>query len=204
MSKADLLYFVYNRYTGLIKVGITCDLPGRLKGLECGAGVRLDVLGTLDQSGDLEHPIHAALFETRECGEWFRPSDDLMAIARAPTREAIRALVEKYAPAVREREKELRVIDEARQAAKTEQNRLIAEERRRLEAIKREKERKKAERALKRKQKEDAEAHRRMEEFRAGAAEVLKGGGLELRAPIEHERQRERNEQFVGLRGGVS
>lgn len=204
-----LLYFIYNRYTGLIKIGVTRSLENRLKDLECAAGVRLDVMGTLEQSSDMEIPLHTALFQTRECGEWFRPSEDLVAIAKAPAREAIQALLEKYAPTVRERERELAVIDEARQAARTEQKRLITEERKRLEAIKREKERKAAERRAKKKVKQDTEDHQRMQEFRAGSAAALEKMGLVVKAPIaplpeEKERQRERNEQFIGLRGGIS
>jgi hypothetical protein len=114
MSEKRLLYFLFNRYTGLVKVGITNNIEHRVDSLEHAGGVPLDVLGTLDESCDLEIPIHNALFATRKCGEWFLPTDDLLAIAKAPSRPAIMALLEKYAPAVKQRERELLVIDEAK------------------------------------------------------------------------------------------
>lgn len=207
MSEKRLLYFLFNRYTGLVKVGITDNLEHRIRTLEHAGGVPLDVLGTLAESCDLEIPIHNALFATRKCGEWFLPTDDLLAIAKSPSRPAIMALLEKYAPAVKQRERELLVIDEAKREAREEQKRIQAAERKRLKAIEQEKERKAAERRAKKKEKDDARRHSEMEAFRAGSAEALEKLGLVLKNPEtkpDAERQRERNQQLIGLSGGIS
>lgn len=204
------LYFLFNEWTGLIKVGIANDVANRLETLECAAGVRLQVLSTLEQSADLEKPLHQALFATREVGEWFRPSADLVAIARAPSRESIDVLIKQNLPAVQAHLADVFAKDAARREAqmavrnKERERKFKEAERKRLRALKAE-ERKQVKKA--------AAAKLRREELKAwreSSVDQLREQGLTVRPPVpesalltEAEKQRKRNQQLIGLSAGV-
>lgn len=204
------LYFFFNPWTGLIKVGIANDVANRLETLECVAGVRLQVLNSLKGADYLEKPLHQALFATREVGEWFRPSEDLLAIVRAPSREAINALILKNQPAVQAHLAELFARDEVKREAQA-AIRAVEREKRFKEA---ERKRRKALAAEERKKKRKAaEAKRRTEDlriWREANAEELRKEALVVNEPFpeaalvhESESQRLRNQQLIGLARGV-
>ena len=208
-TRGRVLYFLYNRYTGLIKVGISNDFLSRLNSLECACGVRLDTLGTLPDGNDLESALHEALFETREVGEWFRPSEELLAIARQPCREAVQALIAAKAPIVREHkravEEATREAWEAAQARKLEAKRIAREKAKREAEKKAAKERAVAERKRRAIEREAVERHTAMEAFRKGSKELLAANNLVTSEPVAvvNLGQRVRNKQFVGLEGSA-
>jgi hypothetical protein len=72
VSKARTLLYVLQQPGGLIKVGITANLPKRIRDLECMCGSGLEVLATCDIL-DLESHLHRMLDKHRLMGEWFSP-----------------------------------------------------------------------------------------------------------------------------------
>lgn len=66
--------FIYAiRALDKVKIGFTSGSPGeRLRALQTGSPVRLQLAGWSEGSQDLERGIHAAFGEYREHGEWFR------------------------------------------------------------------------------------------------------------------------------------
>lgn len=75
------LYFIRNKYTGLIKIGVTGDINQRLHTLECSNGVPLDVIRFVEGAGRYEEELHKCFADVRTIGEWFFPCDDLEAVA---------------------------------------------------------------------------------------------------------------------------
>lgn len=75
------VYFMFNQFTGLIKIGISNDVEYRRKNLEYASGVALTVLRVIDGAGAaLEEQLHLAFSADRQIGEWFLPSESLLAI----------------------------------------------------------------------------------------------------------------------------
>lgn len=64
--------YIVKSGTGLIKIGRSCDVDGRVKSLQTGAGGRINVLFVID--GDVEQELHRKFADIRVFGEWF--SDD--------------------------------------------------------------------------------------------------------------------------------
>jgi flagellar biosynthesis GTPase FlhF len=201
-----MLYFVYNRYTGLIKIGISDNFLMRLKNLECAAGVRLDTIGTLGGGADLEAGLHASFYATREVGEWFRPCETLLALARNPDREAIATLIASRAAEVRAHFRAVEAEREQANAA-TKARRLEAKRKQRerelLEAEKKvAKERRKEERRRAALEKEAVERHAAMQQWQERSAALLEGSGLIRTSPqtkLIENGQRDRNKRFAGL-----
>lgn len=82
-----MIYFLRAHESGRVKIGHT-DRPvaDRVRELQTGSPDRLSLIGTMrgDQRG--ERSLHARFAESREHGEWFRPTEDLMGfIAMAAT-----------------------------------------------------------------------------------------------------------------------
>ena len=73
-----LVYFINKR--GLIKIGFTTDLRGRVRGLGC----RLeDVVGTMPGTMQDEKILHARFRHLCVGGEWFRIAPELVAFIGA-------------------------------------------------------------------------------------------------------------------------
>jgi len=62
-------YIVRHPMTGLIKIGRTNDVPGRLKSLQTGAGAILATLAVIPS--DVESKLHKKFAAFRRHGEWF-------------------------------------------------------------------------------------------------------------------------------------
>lgn len=85
-GKTSGVYFIKNKYTGLVKIGCTSDIKGRyatLDGLfrnQFGAPDALQIIGFLLIEPrfilKVESMIHRALSCHRKYGEWFEVSDD--------------------------------------------------------------------------------------------------------------------------------
>ena len=66
-------YIVKHPLTGLLKIGRSVDVEGRIKSLQTGAGAILSVMAVLD--GDRETELHGKFSHLREHGEWFADRD---------------------------------------------------------------------------------------------------------------------------------
>jgi hypothetical protein len=69
-------YIVLNSVSGLIKIGKSINPSDRMKSLQTGSGVALDVLAILD--GDKERDLHKKFAGLRVFGEWFSDPDGLI------------------------------------------------------------------------------------------------------------------------------
>jgi len=80
------VYFIQPTSGGLIKIGSSADIEGRLRQLQAASPQPLRVVGVIPNAGFKgEQEIHARFASERQHGEWFRPSDALQAfIARLP------------------------------------------------------------------------------------------------------------------------
>lgn len=79
------LYLVRESWRGMIKVGITKHLKGRLGGIQCGMPQRCELLAhfATRRPRALERYIHVQFAAQRYSGEWFTlTADDIEAIAR--------------------------------------------------------------------------------------------------------------------------
>ena len=82
-SAKRLVYAARNEGTGLIKIGISICPATRAKQLAAKAGYSVSVLGAI--KGDFldERAAHALLRSSAEGGEWFHPTEEVMAFVRS-------------------------------------------------------------------------------------------------------------------------
>lgn len=113
MSASDL-YFMLNPGLGIIKIGIAGDVQQRRATLECACGVPLEVLAVVPGGERLEKPLHEAFMPSRLIGEWFAPTDELLALIDDPT--GIDAFLKRMAPQVAEWQRTAAAEEEARRA----------------------------------------------------------------------------------------
>lgn len=79
-------YIVRHPITGMIKIGRTSDVQGRIKSLQTGAGAILTTLAIIP--ADVEQELHKRFAALRRHGEWFEDADGLIS-AFAKTQEAV-------------------------------------------------------------------------------------------------------------------
>ena len=67
------VYGVYNRFSNLVKIGLTGYPKKRLRDIEVSGGVQIDVVAVIEVSDPvkIEAEIHRELAEHRTLGEWF-------------------------------------------------------------------------------------------------------------------------------------
>lgn len=202
------LYFILNPAMGIIKIGITDDLPARKKALECACGVMLDVLRFVPGAQCNEKGLHLAFSETRLCGEWFAPSEELLGLIDGG--EEIGAFLSRMAPEMARRAEMARAAKLAESSEREEAVRADREEIQRLAAEKKRLEARRAETSKRlRVAKEEREraAHAAAQEaWRAKTPEVLINRLIS--APRAHEaatrratieQQRARNAALIGV-----
>ncbi|GAB2966220.1 GIY-YIG nuclease family protein [Streptomyces heilongjiangensis] len=72
MSTAEsVVYVIGAEALAPVKIGVSTNLPGRLKSLQPGAAFRLTVLWFTPGSNDLEFRLHSRFRPHRTYGEWF-------------------------------------------------------------------------------------------------------------------------------------
>jgi hypothetical protein len=76
----EVVYFVRDPDTGLIKIGHTCRIGLRLRQLNARRVRPLVVVATTPGARKLEGYLHAHLFDLRVSGEWFEPGPALCKI----------------------------------------------------------------------------------------------------------------------------
>jgi hypothetical protein len=78
-KRPTTVYFVRARTTGLVKIGCTSNLDGRVKELKSMSGDVLDLLGTEPGGIARERELHRQFSDHRKHGEWFAPAAELLA-----------------------------------------------------------------------------------------------------------------------------
>lgn len=195
MTTQDL-YFFFNPYTGLVKIGVAADVPVRRRQIEHASGVRLETLAVFDGAWWYEQPLHEAFTAERQVGEWFVPTADIMGLVSQ--RETFDALLTRYANRIAEYRRtanEREVEDKARRREERER------EKERLADVRAEERRIKREEAEKRataKRKREAREARRLSEARESVEReqsewAARGTAL-----------RERAERTAIVRGGAA
>ncbi len=71
------IYFVRARISGLVKIGITTDPHGRIRGLDTATPGGVTVLAVALGEREHESALHRIFASTRVNGEWFEMSHDL-------------------------------------------------------------------------------------------------------------------------------
>lgn len=67
------VYFAQAAFSGLIKIGIATDLPGRLSSLKTGASEPIILLQSVPANEKFESYLHGLFEPIRSHGEWFYP-----------------------------------------------------------------------------------------------------------------------------------
>lgn len=77
-NKDELIYFIRKGKTGPIKIGRTSDIENRLKGLQTGSELKLNLIKTIPGNPKLEAYLHEKFKSIRLEGEWFSPDNNLL------------------------------------------------------------------------------------------------------------------------------
>jgi hypothetical protein len=165
MQTQSDLYFMLNPALGIIKIGITGDVQGRRQSLECACGVPLDVLRVVRSAERFERDLHLAFDTTRLCGEWFAPTEALVALAYGE--EPIADFLARSSTVIEEAQRAREAAAEARRAESAEATRVGREEAARLKA---EQKRAAAAREAKRRARIEREAERKRAAITANQA----------------------------------
>lgn len=77
-----VVYFVQAANLRLIKIGVTLDVGDRLKTLRVGSPDQLELIGAMRRpdAEDIERRLHARFRQHRSHGEWFHPSEEILAL----------------------------------------------------------------------------------------------------------------------------
>lgn len=79
-TKPQDVYFIATRYSRMIKIGLARNPQGRLASLQTASPEPLDLLKVLPGVGrEGEARLHERLDGSRSHGEWFFPTDEVMA-----------------------------------------------------------------------------------------------------------------------------
>lgn len=76
------VYFIQNKFTKNIKIGISKDPYKRMRQLQTASGDPLEMLLFINTDGNdkmMERDLHDFFSDTRCIGEWFSPSKEIMA-----------------------------------------------------------------------------------------------------------------------------
>jgi predicted GIY-YIG superfamily endonuclease len=74
MQKKKHIYIIFNKLLNLIKIGITDNIPRRIRQLECASGCKLELYyhtETLYHATKIEKSLHQYFSSNREEGEYF-------------------------------------------------------------------------------------------------------------------------------------
>lgn len=75
----SVVYFIGPKRGDLVKIGYAADLVSRLRHLQTGSPVKLEVLAAIAGGLDLERTYHRQFAAHRLHGEWFTPHPDILA-----------------------------------------------------------------------------------------------------------------------------
>lgn len=74
-NKPSCVYFL--RSNGLIKIGLTTDLPKRIAALKTASANVIELIATVAGDRQLEMKLHKRFAHLRQHGEWFAENDEL-------------------------------------------------------------------------------------------------------------------------------
>lgn len=74
-----VVYFIGSMRGELVKIGYATDLANRMRHLQTGSPVKLEVLAAVIGGIGLEREYHRRFAEFREHGEWFRRTPEVRA-----------------------------------------------------------------------------------------------------------------------------
>jgi hypothetical protein len=74
-----VVYVLRGANDGLVKIGTTTDLSGRLRAIRSMSAVPIELLCVFPGDASVEKQAHMKFREHRRHGEWFQPAPDLMA-----------------------------------------------------------------------------------------------------------------------------
>jgi hypothetical protein len=80
-KQPGFIYLIRCTATGLLKIGLSRNPPGRLRQLRCSSSGSLELVAILEATvmADLESDLHSRFADLRHHGEWFRPSPQILA-----------------------------------------------------------------------------------------------------------------------------
>lgn len=199
------LYFILNPALGIVKIGVSANVPDRVASLEHSCGVPLELLRMVKGGANREITLHEIFHASRLKGEWFDPTEELLALALGT--EGITEFIARKRDVLDALIASRRLAGESRQAAREERER----ERRAELAAKREVERKKEQKRKERERaREEAKEKQRAEELAAWSARSVDALSTRLQSPDANttatqrrafvEQQRARNAAFNGVR----
>lgn len=83
-------YFIQAEEGGLIKIGTAISPLFRLRTMQTGCPLKLRLIGLTDGDRLFERGLHKKFEGTRVHGEWFEPSEELLAlVAECPVPDVI-------------------------------------------------------------------------------------------------------------------
>lgn len=90
---ATNIYFVSAPNQGLIKIGKATDVNARLSSLRSGSPAELNLLAQVRFFPELEKFLHKQLKEHKSHGEWFKATDEVLAVVEAAIDEGHRGIM---------------------------------------------------------------------------------------------------------------
>jgi len=87
------VYFFRKPSTGLIKVGCTGYVKGRLSHLSRQEGEALEFLAAFEGDFLVEEGLHTHFSDSRVRGEWFKETDELLSVVEAARRRTENSLI---------------------------------------------------------------------------------------------------------------
>jgi hypothetical protein len=79
-----MVYFLQRDIDGFIKIGTTTNITDRITSIQTGAGPCV-LLGRILGGPITEARLHQKFADSRQHGEWFLPTDDLMDVIKKST-----------------------------------------------------------------------------------------------------------------------
>lgn len=80
MKQSPHVYFVRAGADGPVKIGLSRDVAKRLTKMQTDTPAKLVLLGVVAGEGEAERALHAELAAYRLNGEWFAPSEEVLAV----------------------------------------------------------------------------------------------------------------------------
>ena len=74
------VYCIYAEDIGRVKIGVSTNIPARLKSLQCASPVPLDIYGWVRGSHRVESEMHRMFARFRTHGEWFTADEAIFAV----------------------------------------------------------------------------------------------------------------------------
>jgi hypothetical protein len=74
----EWVYFIQDSGSGLIKIGYSTNVNSRLQAIQQGMPTEVKLLKYIHGDKELESELHERFSESRQRGEWFKPTNELL------------------------------------------------------------------------------------------------------------------------------